>query len=234
MIKKFDIEKEKSEVFILVPAFNEEKTIGKVIDKLKAEGYSSIVVINDGSVDNTEKISKESGAIVLRHIINRGLGGALGTGISYAKKEKAKFVVTFDADGQHEAQDIARLVRYMVKKRKDVVIGSRLINPKGMPLIRRIGNWGFNIITYILFGVWTTDSQSGLRCFNRKAVEKIQIKTNRMEVSSEIIKEVGDKKLKFGEIPIRAIYTDYSLEKGQSSINGIKILFKLILRRLMN
>lgn len=223
----------KEKIFMVMPAFNEEKMVGKVVGKVIASGYKNVIVVDDGSLDRTSEVAKKAGAKVIRHPLNRGLGGALGTGIAASLELGADIILTFDSDGQHAVEDIPRMVKPIIDGRCDAVIGTRLKNPKGMPLIRRIGNWGFNFITYILFGVWTTDSQSGLRAFSRKAAQRIEIKTNRMEVSSEIIKEIGQKKIKFKEIPIKVIYTDYSMAHGQSSLNAFKILAKLIMRRLM-
>lgn len=220
-------------LFVVIPAYNEESTIAKVIKDVKKRGYRNIVVVDDGSSDKTYRLAKSQNVTVLRHILNRGLGGALGTGIRYALEKGADIIVTFDADGQHDPGDIARLVAPVKNKKADVVIGSRMLKPEGMPLLRKIGNYGLNFITRSLFGVWTTDSQSGLRCFSRKAAEIIEIKTNRMEVSSEIIKEVGHKKLKLKEVPIKAIYTDYSMKKGQTHFNAFRILTKLVLRKIM-
>jgi len=219
--------------YIVIPAYNEEKSVGRVIKSVQKQGFNDIIVIDDGSNDNTSRVAKKAGAIVYRHPVNRGLGGALGTGISAALMHGADIIVTFDADGQHDAREIRKVVQPIISRKADAVVGSRLINPKGMPIIRKIGNWGFNIITYALFGVWTTDSQSGFRAFSRKAAMKLEIKSNRMEVSSEIIKEIGKKKIRFAEVPIKAIYTDYSLKRGQSNINGVRILGKLVLRRMM-
>jgi UDP-N-acetylglucosamine---dolichyl-phosphate N-acetylglucosaminyltransferase len=219
--------------FIVIPAYNEAASIGRVLKGLKKAGYSDIIVVDDGSKDRTYEIAQKEGVNVYRHIVNRGLGGALGTGIKAAIAHGADIIVTFDADGQHDVADLKKLVKPIFGRNADAVIGSRLINPKGMPLVRRIGNWGFNFITYILFGVWTTDSQSGLRAFSRKAAQKINIKSNRMEVSSEIISEIGRNRLRFTEVPIKAIYTDYSLAHGQSNLNAIRILGKLVLRKLM-
>jgi hypothetical protein len=143
----------------------------------------------------------------------------------------ATIVVTLDADGQHEPQDIPRLIEPILAKKADVVIGSRLINPEGMPLDRRILNWAANLFTLILFGVWTTDSQSGLRALSRNALEQIEIRTSRMEVSSEIIAETGRLRLPFVEIPIRSIYTEYSRRKGQSNLNSVSVFAKLLIRR---
>ncbi len=218
---------------IVVPAYNEEKTIGRVLRNLKKQGFSDIYVVDDGSRDRTYQIASENSVNVLRHPVNRGLGGALGTGIAAALSDGADIIVTFDADGQHDANQVKRIISPILKNDADVVIGSRLIKPKGMPWVRRIGNWGFNYITYFLFGVWTTDSQSGFRAFSRKAAKRIKIVTNRMEVSSEIIKEIGRKRLTLKEIPIRAIYTDYSLKHGQTHMNGFRILGKLIMNKFM-
>ncbi|MDO8740480.1 MAG: glycosyltransferase family 2 protein [Candidatus Woesearchaeota archaeon] len=221
-------------VVIVIPAYNEEAKIGDVISDLNRNGYEDIIVVDDGSKDNTYKIAKSHKADVYKHIINRGLGGSLGTGIKAALMKNADIVVTFDADGQHAASDIKKLIKPIIDGKADVVIGSRLmIKSDGMPFIRKIGNWGMNLITYVMFGIWTTDSQSGLRAFSRKAAEKISIKGSRMEVSSEIISEVGKRKLKFKEVPIKAIYTDYSLKKGQSNLNAFKILLKLVVKKLM-
>lgn len=220
-------------IFIVMPAYNEEKVIGRTILGLKRRGYDNIIVVDDGSSDKTAQVAEKYGAYVVSHPINRGLGGALKTGIDTAISLDADIIVTFDSDGQHDPDDIKRLIVPIQKRKADAVIGSRLRNPRGMPFIRRIGNWGFNLVTFALFGVWTTDSQSGMRAFSRKAAEKIDIKTNRMEVSSEIIKEIGQKKLRFAEVPIRAIYTEYSKAHGQSSWNAFRILGKLIMRRLM-
>lgn len=216
---------------IVMPAFNEEKMVGKTIQKVKKRGFDNILVVDDGSMDNTSRVAEKAGARVLKHPINRGLGAALGTGIESALNKKADIIVTFDSDGQHDPNDIKRIIKPIKENKADAVIGTRLKNPKGMPIIRRIGNWGFNFITFILFGVWTSDSQSGFRAFSREAAEKIEIRSNRMEVSSEIIKEIGKKKLRFTEVPIKAIYTDYSQAGGQSSLNAFRILGKLVMRR---
>lgn len=225
--------KKKLKVWVVIPAYNEGGKIGKVIDNLKKEGLHNIIVVDDGSIDKTPDIAKKHKAKVYSHIINRGLGGALNTGIAAALINKADVIATCDADGQHDAKDVKRAIEYLKEEKTEVVIGSRLLNPEGMPFLRRMGNRGLNIITYILFGVYCTDTQSGLRVFSRKAAKKINIKTNKMEVSSEIIEEIGRNKLKLKEIPIKAIYSNYSLRKGQRNINAFKIIYKLILRRMM-
>ena len=222
-----------NKTYLVIPAYNEEKKIGGVIDNLKKHKLKNLIVVDDGSKDNTGKIAKQHGARVYTHVINRGLGGALSTGIEAAIIGGAEIIVTCDADGQHDVADIKKAIEVLKKKKLDVVIGSRLINSKGMPISRKIINFGANITTYLLFGIYVSDTQSGLRVFTREAAKKIKIKTNRMEVSSEIINEIGRNKLKFEEIPIKAIYTDYSLGKGQKGSNAFRIIYKLVMRKIM-
>lgn len=225
--------KKSGEVAVVIPAYNEETVIGEVITNLKSKDFENIIVVDDGSKDKTAEIAKKQGAKVYVHIINRGLGGALSTGFSAALINEAEIIASCDADGQHDPEDIKRAVEILKKEKLDVVIGSRLINSEGMPFTRKLLNSVGSLITYILFGIYITDTQSGLRVFTKEAMEKIDIKTNKMEVSSEIIKEIGRNKLKFKEIPIKAIYTEYSLGKGQKGSNSVNILYKLILRRIM-
>lgn len=225
-------------LLIIIPAYNEEKMIGKVIDSLKKykkNKNTDLLVIDDGSLDNTYKTVKQKKVTVIRHIINRGLGVSLGTGFAYAAEHDFDYVVTFDADGQHQAADINKIIKPLTKRKADVVIGSRLIDPANkMPKLRKIINYLSNIATFILFNLWTTDSQSGLRGFNREAVLKIKIKSQRMEVSSEIFKEIKRLKLSMIEVPIKSVYTDYSIQKGQPVSNAPNVFWKLILHKFNN
>jgi len=222
----------KIKIMVIIPAYNEEKIIQKVIRDVK-KYIENIIVVDDGSTDNTLEMAKNEKIIVYHHIINRGLGGALSTGIRAALLRGADIFLTFDADGQHRAKDIPKMIKPIIEKKADIVIGSRLLNAhKNMPISRKIANYMANIITYFLFGIKITDSQSGLRCFNKKTAQLIDIKTNSMEVSSEIIKEIKNHNLKFTEVPIRAVYTDYSLSKGQNFILGLKTFIKLIILKL--
>ncbi len=220
-------------VLIIIPAWNEEKTITDVINDLKSHEYKNIVVINDGSGDRTENRAKRAGAGVLTHIINRGLGAGLGTGLEYAKSLGADIVVTFDGDSQHKAQDIKNLIKPIIDGEADVVIGSRMLDyRREMPKDRLIVSYFANLLTYFLYGFWSTDSQSGLRAFNKKALQTIQIKTDRMEISSEFLKEIKRNKLRHKEIPIKPVFFEGRIgqdNKGYwNSLNiGIKMLLRL-------
>jgi glycosyltransferase involved in cell wall biosynthesis len=225
---------------LIVPAFNEGRVIGATLANLPAAFAGvdevTIVVVDDGSTDDTAAVVQACGdarVVLLRHVINRGLGGALGTGLEYARRAGADYVVTYDADGQHAPEDIAAVLAPLLRGDADAVIGSRLLRPQGMPWYRIAGNWGLNLFTYFVFGMWTTDSQSGMRGFSRTALERIEVRLDRMEVSSEFVKEIRRLRLRYAEVPIRAIYSDYSLAKGQSNWNAFNILIRLVLHRLM-
>ncbi|MDO8514949.1 MAG: glycosyltransferase family 2 protein, partial [bacterium] len=160
-------------ILIIIPAWNEQKTLPGVVSDLKKHGYKNIVVINDGSTDGTIG--------TLNHVINRGLGAALGTGFEFARKNRTDIIVTFDADGQHKAEDIKNLIKPILDNKADVVVGSRMTEfRKLMPKSRLVITLLANLLTYLLYGFKSTDSQSGLRAFNKKALEKIKIKTDRM------------------------------------------------------
>lgn len=227
-------------LFLIIPAYNEAQAIGSTLAALPAEIAGAdeirVVVVDDGSSDGTADVVLACGdprVVLLRHAINRGLGGALGTGLAYARAHGADFVITYDADGQHAPDDLPKVLAPLAARRADMVIGSRLKDPRGMPWYRIVGNWGLNALTWLFFGVWTSDSQSGMRGLGRRAIERIQIQMDRMEVSSEFIKEIRRRRLTLEEVPIRAIYSDYSLAKGQSNWNGINILIRLLYHRLM-
>jgi glycosyltransferase involved in cell wall biosynthesis len=214
-------------VLALIPAWNEERTIADVVRSVLP--YARVVVIDDGSTDRTSELARAAGAMVIRHRINRGLGAALGTGFAVARRLRADITFTFDGDGQHVASDIPKMLAPVVAGTADVVIGSRFSGIGHMPGKRRLANRIGNLVTFVLFGVHVTDSQSGFRAFSRAALEKIEIATDGMEVSSEIIAETHDKKLRLQEVPIAAVYTAYSLSKGQSFWMGLRTLAKLLL-----
>jgi len=220
---------------IVIPAFNEEKTIAKVIEK-SLNYADKVVVVDDGSDDKTSIIAKNQGAEVFKHCINLGLGAALITGFKAALKFGADVVITLDADGQHNPREVPKLVKE-IKKGYQFVIGSRM--KKGlaeMPFLRYFYNLIANVVTFLFYGVWSSDSQSGLRAFSKKALKNMGLKSQKMEVSSEFFGEVKKHNLKFKEIKIRPIYTKYSLSKGKTSqgfITGIKTFLRLLLNKII-
>lgn len=217
-------------VVAVIPAYNESKTIAEVLRQVSPQVFR-VVVVDDGSHDTSGDIARASGAFVVRHVTNQGLGAALITGFEAARRLGAEVVVTLDADGQHDPTEFSRLVQ-AIKEGADVVIGSRMIHPEGMPWYRVLAQLLGNAATFVLFGALVTDSQSGYRAFRIEALQAMQLHTHRMEISSEIIAEIKRHKLRLAEVPVSAIYTDYSLSKGQNWIVGLKTLVKLVIRRL--
>ncbi|HBO16891.1 MAG: Glycosyl transferase family 2 [Candidatus Moranbacteria bacterium GW2011_GWE2_35_2-] len=223
--------KNNKKIYIVIPAYNEEKVIADVAKEIRDAGYEKIIIVDDGSSDGTFSAAKKiPGAIALRHKINRGKGAAAKTGIEAAKILGADIIVTMDADGQHDPKDIARLISPIIKGNCDVVLGSRLMNPEGMPWYKIIHNKIGNAITWYLYGLWVTDSQSGLRAYSRRAAEVINTLGDRYEYDSEVIREIYKYKLRYKEIPIQVRYTEYSMGKAQkqSLAGGIKTVWKML------
>lgn len=226
-----------SRVCVVIPAYNESKVIGEVVigitNALKKSRYDyEVVVINDGSKDATAQTAQKSGATVINHILNSGAGGATATGLSYANQNGFDMAATMDADGQHDARDVIKGFDHMIANKSDLLIGSRLINSKGMSKVKVLGNKGLSFVTYLLFGINSTDSQSGLRIFSKKALEELRWKTSGYEFCSEMLWRASQLKLVISEYPIKAIYTEYSKGKGQNNWNAINIIKSLFKRRI--
>ncbi|PIP24085.1 MAG: glycosyltransferase family 2 protein [Candidatus Nealsonbacteria bacterium CG02_land_8_20_14_3_00_37_10] len=219
-----------SKIYIAIPAFNEGEIIDKVISKIKSVGFDNIIVIDDGSSDETFLKASEAGVVVFKHLINRGKGAAVKTGIEAAKILSADIVITMDADGQHNPADAERMID-LIHSGYDVVLGTRLKKGKGMPSYKILANYLGNFFTWLIYGLWVSDSQSGFRAYSKKAIYLIDTKTDRYEYDSEIIKEIKRNKLKFVEVPIEVHYTEYSMNKKhkQNLKNGLKTLIKMII-----
>lgn len=222
------------QIFIVMPAFNEEKTVAKVIKDLKRAGYNNVVVIDDCSTDRTFNLVSKEQVILLKHIINRGQGASLRTGIEYALRQGADVIVTFDSDGQHRVSEIRRMVEPVLKGQVDVTLGSRFLkkDPR-IPFIRRMVLKFGILVQWIMYGIRLSDAHNGFRALSRKAAEQIEIRSDRMEHASEIVEEIKRKKIKFKEVPVTIDYTDYSLARGQSSWNSVRIGMRMLLKKLM-
>lgn len=221
------------EVLVIIPALNEETTIGSVIKNLRKTGFNQIVVVDDGSSDATTTVAREGGALVLKHIFNLGAGGATRTGLTYAKERGFPFAVTVDADGQHQVSDALRVAGEILKGESDIVVGSRFLrNEVDVPLLKRYTLRISNLITYLLFGVPTTDSQSGLRAFSRKVIETLEVESLGYEFCSGMFAQIKENGWNYAEMPINAIYSKYSLGKGQRLSNGFNIFLRLLSLKL--
>lgn len=222
----------RSNTWVVIAAFNEGSVIQDVVAGLKVE-WPNVVVVDDGSSDATAAEAGAAGAFVIQHPVNLGQGAALATGLQYCIEIGAKFIVNFDADGQHHVEDIQVLVARASQPDVDVVIGSRFLGEtRAMPRSRKFMLKAAVLFTRITTGLKVTDAHNGLRCFTLDAAKRIKITQNRMAHASEILEEVARHKLRVAEVPVTITYTDYSLAKGQRLSNSINILLELFLGRL--
>lgn len=226
----------KTKVAIVIPAFNEAQTIATVVqDTARCLDDSpfdyTIVVVDDGSTDDTAPQAEAAGATVIRHILNSGSGSATATGLAFAQQQDFTVAATMDADGQHDPADVLNGLELL--DGKDLLIGSRLIESKDMAGAKRIGNRGLSLVTFLLFGTYVTDSQSGLRIFSQRALNQLRWRTSGYEFCSEMLWRARQQGLKISEFPIKTIYTEYSRAKGQNNWNGFNILKNLITRRIV-
>ncbi len=211
-------------VFIIIPCYNEAEHLTKVIGSAKQ--YGQVVVVDDGSTDNSFQIAKNSGVIVLRHLVNRGMGAALETGDRYALNQVADIVVHFDADGQHLAREIPQLVQPIISGQVDVVLGSRFLTKKDQtPFLKKL----FILKPAVFFqnfllGVKLTDAHNGFRALSRQALEKISITQDNMAHATEIIEQIKQSGLTYKEVPVTVIYHEF----GQDFISGLRILRDLL------
>jgi len=227
----------KAKLAFVIPAYNEEVSIGRTLKDIRKKfPGEKIFVVNDGSKDRTGQIAKKEGAVVFSHLINRGLGASLTTGIKGAlQMSDANVIITFDADLQHEANDVRHLIRPIMEGKADAVIGSRFLNEKDlemMPFTKLVGNYFLTGITNFLSSTIITDSQSGLRALSRKSAGKINIVSDKYAVSSEILHELEGNRLRVVEIPIKAIYDSRSSTKGTNIKSGIHIFLTLLAKKL--
>lgn len=227
----------RQKVAFVIPAYNEERTISSVIFDIKKNCPKTfdyeIIVVDDASKDRTKDLAEKAGAKVISHILNSGSGSATATGLSYAQQNDFDLAVTLDADGQHKAVDAIKGVKLMNSCKADLLIGSRLIDSRGMSRVKILGNKGLSLITYLLFSISVTDSQSGLRVFSKKALDNLKWKSSGYEFCSEMLWRAKQKGLVIEEYPIEAIYTEYSKGKGQNNWNAFNIVKTLFERRIM-
>lgn len=226
-------------VCVVIPAYNEATVIGEVVKSAREVFLKSkkaydidIVVVNDGSKDETANEAKKGGAIVINHILNSGAGSATLTGLAYARQHNYDIAATMDADGQHAPDDVLEGIKSIDQGNADLLIGSRLIDSRGMSKIKVLGNKGLSLFTYLLFGINVTDSQSGLRIFSKRAIDGLQWKSTGYEFCSEMIWRAKQARMSVSEYPIKAIYTDYSRAKGQNNWNAINIVKRLCKQRI--
>jgi polyprenyl-phospho-N-acetylgalactosaminyl synthase len=223
------------DVWIVVPAFNEGPAIATILSQLTEQGYT-VAVVDDGSKDDTARQVLAYPVTLLRHSCNLGQGAALQTGISYALLQpETRYIVTFDADGQHDVEDIPRLLAPLRAGTHDVVLGSRFLEPghaididkKKQALLRLAVHF-----TRLTTRLTITDTHNGLRAFTAAAAAQINITQNRMAHASEILEQIASGGLRYCEIPVTIRYTSYSRAKGQSVLDSVNILWDTMRMRV--
>jgi glycosyltransferase involved in cell wall biosynthesis len=225
-----------NDVWLVVPLYNEAEVIGDVVRRTR-ETFPKIVCVDDGSSDASALEAERAGAVVVRHPVNLGQGAALQTGFTYALSDPAmRYVVTFDADGQHQVDDVLVMLKRIRAGDVRVVFGSRFLDDRTTAsalkkLVLRMAVSYTNMTT----GTKLTDAHNGLRVLDRSVVERLDITQNRMAHASEIVAQIGrmtfdGKQVTYTEEPVHILYTDYSKAKGQSLWNSVNILAELLWR----
>lgn len=218
------------DTWVVVPLFNEATVIATVISELKKQ-FQNVVCIDDGSSDGSAQIAREAGAVVVQHPINLGQGAALQTGFCYALQQDAEYVVTFDADGQHRVEDAHIMVDRARAEGLAIVFGSRFLDDRTNPgFLKKIVLKTAVAVTNLATRTKLTDAHNGLRVIRRDALERVNLKQDRMAHGTEIIVQLGRTGLPYAEQPVEVLYTDYSKAKGQSLLNSINILVDLFIR----
>lgn len=220
------------QVWVVVAAFNEAAVIGSVIADLRTAGYP-VVVVDDGSNDGTSPRAAEAGAVVIQHPINLGQGAGLQTGIEYALKQGADFIVTFDGDGQHRVGDIPQLLETLTTNHADFALGNRFSGATvDMPADRRLLVKAATLLTRLTTGLDVSDSHNGLRAMTRRGAQAIRLRQNRMAHASEILHQIAASELPYVEAPVTIEYSSYSLAKGQRLSDSLAIMIDLFARWL--
>lgn len=219
------------DTWLVVPLYNEATVIGDVIAEARTT-FSKIVCVDDGSSDESAALAEAAGAYVVRHPVNLGQGAALQTGFDYVRLDpQTRYVVTFDSDGQHQTTDALAMVERLREGDVDVVLGSRFLDNRTRPgALKRLVLKAAIMFTNVTTGVKLTDAHNGLRAFTADSLSKIRVRQNRMAHASELVTQIGKTKLRFVELPVHIVYTDYSRGKGQSLWNSVNILIDLTMK----
>jgi glycosyltransferase involved in cell wall biosynthesis len=216
----------------VIPAYNEVTRIAAVVKQARPY-VNDILVVDDGSTDGTAKAARDAGAIMLQHVENCGAGAATMTGIAGARAMGAEVLITLDADGQHDPEDIPALLQPVRDGRVDIVFANRFGQRNHIPFVRRLFNGIGNFVTFAATGRWVSDSQCGFKVFGPKALREIDLRMSGFEFCTEIVRESVQHKWKIAEVPIKVIYSEYTLAKGQSFAHGVKTAMKILLRSFL-
>jgi glycosyltransferase involved in cell wall biosynthesis len=224
-----------SEIFVVIPAYNEGRVIRATLAPVIELGYS-VVVADDGSRDSTWRQLTGLRVHRLRHPFNLGQGAALQSAVTYALEQGAQYIVHYDADGQHSLEDIPRLLEPVVSGRADIVLGSRFLRVQDkqmVPFSRRVLLKGAVVVNWLLTGLRLSDAHNGARAMNRKAALAITLRENGFAHATEILQQVRAHKLRYVECPTRIRYTEYSMRKGQRAWHAFDVFVDLLIKRIL-
>ena len=217
----------KEGAFAILPAYNEQGSIEDVVIKAK-EYVEKVIVVDDGSTDETSVIAKLCGAEVIKHEKNMGYGAALQSCFEQARKYDANIMVVFDSDGQHDPSEIPHLLR-KIGGGADIAIGSRFLNGNtGMPPYRKLGIRVLNMATNVVSGLDVTDTQSGYRAYSKNAIDKISIKGYGMSAGSEILISAKKNDLNIQEVPINCTYDVENPSTFNPLRHGVSVLMGIV------
>lgn len=216
--------------WFVIPAYNEAPVVQKVLTEISTM-YPNVILVDDGSSDATGDEARAAGVYLLTHSTNLGQGAALQTGLEFAMRNNAQYIVTFDADGQHCLDDVSTMLDLLISEKLDVVLGSRFYGTAdNIPYMRRLFLRAAVLFTRLSTGLRLTDVHNGLRVLNANAASKIQLTQNGMAHASEFLKLIQKQKLAYAEAPVKVRYTEYSLGKGQKLSNSVNILMDLFIQ----
>jgi len=221
-----------SHIIAVIPAYNESKRIRSVVEGT-SKFVDRVVVVDDGSSDDTATVAQRAGAFVVRHGENCGAGAATMTGIEAARALGAEVIVTLDADEQHDPKDIPALLQPLLSGQSDFVFANRFGQRNRIPLIRRFFNAVGNLVTFATTGRWVNDSQCGFKAFGPRAVAEVRIRMSGYEFCTELVRESVQKRWRVAQVPIKVLYSQYTLAKGQSFANGVKTALRILLRSFL-
>ncbi len=210
----------------IIPAYNEEVAIGSVVLRTKPH-VDEVLVVDDGSRDRTSAIAEQAGAKVLRHETNRGKGVAIQTALDYARANGFRAAVLLDADGQHDPDDIPRVLEPVLAGTSDLVVGLRHAGNTKMPFYRRVGKRTLDYATSVAGGGPVTDSQNGFRALSADALERITLTEAGFGVESEMIVDAREKNLRVSEVPVGVRY-DVDGHTKQPFLHGIGVVDRIL------